>query len=396
MSEYFETPQSRLNPEIEHSTSIDALLIMGCGVRPQLRGKSGERHVVNDGMYDDDASQYDARILRSRIMAAKELAVRGLIDGPIIPSGAATINKERLNQDVYEMQYDMAVAENLLRDKGVAPTEEAIKNELLEVYDYLDVQQQHELLGRPENEKEKKLLEETSEAKLMSELLRRVRARPDAENREVVPIEIFEENQAKNTIENVIYTLNKLDKDAESMFTGTLSILTSNNGHLERSGLILQIFGIDPEKTVLLDPEQILRHFGYDERYIRHIEEHNNREDTMRHYTRWMEGLRSLPDYVLPELALIENNDRLKYTVSSLRHWYQQVGVDICTLHPELLGYETMDPNKLRDTIKKISRLMPPEEWKDRWNTVQMRQNISKYKKQTEAWLNGEKISLYN
>ena len=183
-------------------------------------------------------------------------------------------------------------------------------------------------------------LDKPSEAELIVQIIR---------SRFDIPESVFiVEDKATNTIQNIIYSANIIDRlglDSQSL------LFIAMGFHIQRIKEICAIVGLDgrfvaAEKVVerrsqmhrkllskLLSPER--------ERFAK----------TLAEQERWLRGLREIPEYWLPEMAKVENNDRLMkiVRVERIQPFLQLHGIDP----------DHTPPNELRVWLRKMPRKLP-------------------------------------
>lgn len=371
--------------EIVTNKPINALLVLGQGIKPQVRGRPGQRQVVI-------GSEYDSQIWRLKLMAAKELAVNGLLHGPIITTGSTTANEKVITEARARKQADLEAAkQRIQKEKGLdyQPGGDELSIELLTMYPLLSIVDRNVALHHPTTDEDEALVKEMKEARLAAGFLRKVAVKSAVIDRVTMPVEVLEEGQARNTTQNILYTLNMLDQPGNgAMWNGTIGVITSNNGHLERADEILQAYGLGESQVVLLSQEAILHHYHYNEDVLARLEEHFQEDpNILQGHLEWAEGVKRLPEYVLSEIAILNNNERLRNVVGALRVWYQKVDIDIFATHPELADYRTMEPDELREKLKAIKRELPSDELKENIDIDRSQELRAEYDTQTNAWI---------
>jgi hypothetical protein len=231
---------------------IDALVLLGMGpVKPELRGPEGDRHPV-----------VDFERMRAITIAGKELVAHGLVSegGAVIPTGRTTADSGEV-------------------EKALGESQKGVDAETLNTMNYIERQR---TVGKPQTSEEAETIKKTSEAELMSDLLKKAVAKPGEIDRQGVPVDIILEEQAKNTIENVINTINLMDARQGRKWVGSVGILTSNFGHIPRIKELFNAFGVGDSKIVPLSAEAVLDHYGYDSSYLARYNELNVNEPTIR------------------------------------------------------------------------------------------------------------------
>jgi hypothetical protein len=336
---------------------IDALVLLGMGpVKPELRGPEGDRHPV-----------VDFERMRAITIAGKELVAHGLVSegGAVIPTGRTT-------------------ADPGVVDKALADSQQGVDTETL---DRMNLIERQRTVGKPQTPEEAEKIKKTSEAELMSDLLKKTVAKPGEIDRKDVPVDILPEDQAKNTIENVINTINLMDMRKGGKWEGSVGILTSNFGHIPRIKELFNAFGIGDKSLIPLSAEAVLEHYGYDKSYLARYNEVNVNEPTIRNQEKFLQGVRKLPEYLLPEAALFSDDGRLKSVVGSLDVWFGKSGIDIFEKHPELRNFQEMPANELREHLKSIPWVKPDDSYGDTVNYDAWRQDIVYYDQMTKDWV---------
>ena len=183
-------------------------------------------------------------------------------------------------------------------------------------------------------------LDKPSEAELIVRMLR---------SRFGIPENVFIiEDKATNTIQNVIYSANIIDRlelNPQNL------LLIAMGFHIQRIKEISAIVGLSgkfvaAEKVVerrsqmhrkllskLLSPER--------ERYAKVLAEQQ----------RWLRGLREIPEYWLPEMAKVENESRL---MKILREERIQPFLQLHGIDPDRIS-----PDELRMWLRKMPRKFP-------------------------------------
>lgn len=346
---------------------VQAVIALGMGpVRPQLRGGVGgkKRHIV----------AHHPR-MREIAVAVKELAANGYIDpkGCIIPTGRATANT--------------AETQKALEQRGTETPEELLslsteeyKRRFPKFGDFQNY------VGQPQSEEEVARVVGISESSLMADLIKKAVSKPGPLDRKEVPPEIIEETEAPNTIQNFVRAINLLDKRTKGVFKGKIGVVSSNFGHLSRARGILLALGIPEEKIVCLSAEQILRHFGYRQSDIDSFKPHNTSAQTLQNQERWIRGVREIPEYVLPEIAFIENDNRLIMVMESLRQLYGKEKLDVLGLG----DFDKMRIEDVREILSSVSRKLPPSEWREQADIDVWKAKIDQEDALTSQWLKGK------
>lgn len=368
---------------------VDVVLMPGMGPVPaQLRGPEGARRPVAD-----------FERMRAIAIAGNELAANGFVkaDGFLIPTGRATANTADVQNayaqtPAFREKFAAAMKVRIVNEKP--GTGEMTPSQFLATYpEFKSIQGLQRLLGRPQTEAEMAIILETTEAGLMEDL--QIRTRPKS-HRETTQIKL-PEILASNTIENIVRTINLLDTEAkkrgDDMWRGTIAIVSSNFGHIQRIKEIFKALGIGEDRIVPLSADAVLRHAGYDPKYLDKYEREDLNLDTdlgrntLKSQERWRRGVREMPQYVLPEIALIENDARLFQVMEALQDWYGEEMLR--KIDPDLIDIKRFTAEQIRGTLGKIERQKPPESWgdlDDAKTAAWVAENAA-YTDLTKAWL---------
>lgn len=313
---------------------VQAVIVLGMGpVEPEFRGTGQQRRLIiaNPRM-------------RHNAIATKELVVNGYIDlhGFIVPTGGTTA-KAQLVEEAYR---------------------------------------QH-LINGPQTEEEKRQVLQTSEAELMGSFIKKVVVKSNVSSQ--IPQEILLESEASNTLENFICSLNLLDRKVNGLFNGQIAVVGSNFGHLTRVSEIAKALGLDQGQMVFLSSEQILRHFDYDSKYLDEFLPEKVKLEDIQMHERWLLGIQKIPEYVLPEIKFVENDERFMQMMKELRTYY---GTEVLgNIAQGLDHFETMQPKDIRDILGSMKRKLPPKNWGISANPDVWRERMRVYNKNTENWL---------
>jgi len=374
--------------EIPLSGPSEVLFILGQGVKPQLRhgSESPDRHVVID-------SAYDSQILRVKTTAAAELIAHGDIDGPIVPTGARTASPDAIY--AARKQWDITAAASVAQTDGASNNREKVMKviEANPTFSYIEKQQ---LVGNPHTEAEMKAVSETSEAGLMESLLKKIVPKSHGVNEQSLPI--WKEEEARNTVQNIIYLLNKLDAK-NPMWDGVVKVLSSNDGHLDRGVAVLQAFGFSDDHIVAIAAEPVLETYKYGivtkdevgQNFLDRLIAEEVKDERLKGQGKWLEMIKRIPAYILPELIKLENNERLRSVIGALQDWYKESGVDMFAKYPKLAEYQTMDVGDLRAILKGINQDTKTEQVESLIDYDGMRQQIADNAKKTKEWIKGKK-----
>lgn len=301
-------------------TRVDALLVLGIGGNLQLKGP-------------DRSPVIEDRKMRMNAIATKEIAARRHLpeSAIIIPTGKGT---ELV--DFHHTQ--LAAKQDLIREAGTGVY--ALRDALPD-RSYAAFQQ---FLGQPESEEEMRTTSRVTQGDLMTDLIRRAKIKPDGgHDRLSVPQEILPEPKARNTILNVIEALNLLDEKTGGVWEGNMAILTTNSGHLERSEEIAHALGLG--NVLMLAGEEILSHYGYNQEYLDTVQAMSDGE--VREQEKNYRAIRELPEFLIPEITYIRNDDRLKRVVTHLESYY---GPDALKKF-NIQNYHELTADEIRDRV---------------------------------------------
>lgn len=367
--------------EIPQSGPREVLLILGQGVKPELSHGGGEqgRHVVM-------GSAYDSQILRVKTTAAGMLVAHGRIDGPIVPTGANTASADSIK--AARDDWDTAV-----RALGPQETSRSMETRVIAGNPKLSFIQHRDLVGKPHADEEMQKVSVTTEAGLMADLLQKLVPKSrDAAREQRLPI--WKEEKARNTVQNVIYLLNMLD-EKYGLWKGDVAVLSSNDGHLDRGVAVLEAFGIPADHIVPIAAEPVLGAYGYgaqtrDENglnFLDRLTAEEQKTERLLGQGKWLEMIKRVPAYMLPELTKLTSGQRLRTVIGALQEWYKQSDVDMVSMYPQLAPYETMDIGQLRDALKNIPRDTTTGPWERYIDYDGMREKIAQNATDTLAWI---------
>lgn len=341
----------------------DVLLIPGIGpVEDALAGKAAQRHVVARNPQ-----------LRAVSVAAGELLSHNLVEenSLVIPSGKKTAEETQvkislaLRQAVEENQQgelSLYKVDELLNSIRGGKTfdldrikDESLRMKVQEAIEKLKQQlpsffSTRDYLSKPVSEEEIQRVLDTSEAKLILELMAKT-AKPSKV--EINPNRVFLEESAFNSNANIIETLNYLDEKANEVWDGKLSLLALNSGHLHRLLAAVYAFGLE-DKLIPLAVDQVLDHYGYDSEYIVRMKEANQSEDSIRYHAVFVRAIKEIPEFIIPQIVDIKNDERLLQVVRSLSRFYGNEGMKIYGL--DSLEEERLNAQKVRNRIANISQ----------------------------------------
>ncbi len=358
---------------------VDAVLALGMGpVRPQLRGVVGERQVVID---------FDR--MRVIAIAVKELAANGYVlpEGKIVPSGRNTANANDVDAALASRSNDLQLFEQIRREVA----EPELTGQRFDRNEF-----QH-VVGRPADLAEREAVVKISEARLMSQLITDTVVKPGPANRRELLQQIVPDENAANTLQNVIDFLNIMEeKSPDGLWTGNAAMVSSNFGHLERIAKIFEALGIDDSHLVPLSAEQVLRHFHYSDNaeFTKEYKElvqayllRNLDPGTIQNQEKFLKGVERMPEYVIPEIYLIKSDKRLLSVLNSLKNFYGKELFE--KSFPEISHFEDLPVDKLREILVglKDKRKMPSVEWGKEANLEEWKARIVDDDKRTEKWL---------
>lgn len=151
-------------------------------------------------------------------------------------------------------------------------------------------------------------VDKPSEAELIARYLQRWFNIPES-------VFVLEEN-ATNTILNLVYTANIIDKDPE-VYNNLLFV--AMGFHLTRIEDICSVLGL---KGRLMAAEHVVKiRSARHERLLRDLLDPKRDEYAriLADQERWLYGLRKVPEYFLPQLAMLENPARLRRALRAER-----------------------------------------------------------------------------
>lgn len=297
---------SHLEPQKLPFTHVDALLVLGIGGNTRLLGP--DRHPV-----------IEEQRMRINAVAAKELAAHHNITS-IIPTGQFT--------ELVEYHYKRLAARQQSKPD---PTET----------DFLSFQG---LMGQPTDEAELRRAAAVSQGELMSSLIRRAVPKGGAPSR--LTQEILEERIARNTILNFIEALNLLDERTKGFWQGNMAVLTTNTGHLQRSLAIGRLLALG--EILPISSEGTLLHYGYDKEYLNYMLQVTDSE--LREQEKNLRALSEIPEFIIPELVYIKNDERLRKVLSHLSGVYGPQALAKFGIE----NIESMPADSIRKNIRQV------------------------------------------
>lgn len=122
----------------------------------------------------------------------------------------------------------------------------------------------------------------------------------------------------------------------------------------------------------------------------RHVVAHHPRMreiaiQTLQNQERWIRGVREIPEYVLPEIAFVENDNRLMMVMESLRQLYGKEKLDALGLG----DFDNMRIEDVRKILSSINRKLPPSEWGEQADIDVWKATIDQEDALTSQWLQG-------
>lgn len=178
-----------------------------------------------------------------------------------------------------------------------------------------------------------------------------------AENR------LINEDRATNTLENVAQTMEIFSRDR----------LKNPKAHVNVAGLSTHFHGARIKEILKMFD---INAFVFDEEFLMEIRNPKFRdlidkfrnnpsyEKTLQAENRWMRGLEQEPDYYLQAFSLIDDDNLFQKAIlkliqshparQNIKTRLEEVGV---------VNIETINPTQLRQIIKSIIRIKPPESW---------------------------------
>ena len=361
MLEHKESPQAKQPWELPKPTELPGSplgAVAGCGmyVQPYIIG--------------DQAASVDRQ--RHIPLAIKELAVSGLVKpkGVLIVSGQASPHSPVFEQALSryrelptETIAQMTVAElkDFFIEKGwYMPNGNA---EYGDTFFWALKKQQ----AFPKTEDEAGILKRTTQAEQMARIIKIARGktvyrkrdretnRLDESERYPLTQEVIAEESAKNTIENVIFIINKLAEWAlqtpGELYDDSVGIVSSNFGHNARIYDLFVAFGFG-NLVVPLSAERILHRARYKKRYLNWIDERNAPLTDLQNQERWRRGVREVAEYVIPELEHVQYPARLYKILEGVKEWYG----DEVVARFGLANFVSMSEEDIRAAIEKPSR----------------------------------------
>ncbi len=322
--------------------------------------------------------------MKNNALAALELTARGFVkkEGLIIPSGTATADPALVEATMNLKHDDTANWDALM---ALLELKAANKNA---VDDPPENTGMKELASKIFDKKIQKLYK-ISEAQLMEWLFLKGHSkvmRPDGKGRvtgKSTGIEIFIDNQATETIDNLINTINELDKRSRTahrkLFDGSIAAVTSRY-HIARTMETARYLGIE-NQVVPLVSQELLKRFGYDIDLLKIGQDFD--KATRWNEQKWTRALHQMPEYVLPVLAQIHDDERLLNAFLNLQNIY---GTEV--FHKfKLTNITRENIHHLRSKLIDITRKNPKfQEWMEN-DVKEINEAIDLYVKFTNDWL---------
>lgn len=366
---------------------VDVAIIFGMGpVDPVMKGADGKRE-----------PRIGKARARHNTVAGLELAARGYIkkDGMVVLSGTATADPMEVEAAVQRKQANIADRDTFLQTLGTeAQTLEPAKLEQRWQEYKASVEISTAQDPTPE---EAEQVYTTSEAEVMESLFRRAKSKvveTDANGveRQVgiedLHLNVWSDHLATETTDNYIDVLNQLDDDSLAkgggLFDGTIAAITSRY-HIARTIEIARMLGLEG-KVVPLVSQEVLKSCGYKDPYANNPKAEQFDKGTRWGEQRWIRAIYQMPEYLLPALGKIKNEQRL---INTLQHVQTVYGRDV--MQKFGLGNLTVEnAPQIREALKAIIRHNPlTEDWL-KTDTREVNTAIDQYVNVTQEWLKQE------
>lgn len=348
---------------------VDAVLILGMGpVDPILVGVDGKRRV----------GIKKSRMINNAV-AAVELSAHGLVkkDGVVVPSGTATA--------------DPAAVEAALMQKTASPRErEAFVQSLGSIAATLSSDEINRRFTESIREfptlQEAEEIYKTTEAELMGRLYSLAHPKGSIDiNGEGLGIQVRPDNEATETADNYINLLNDLDEQSRKekgvLFEGNIAAVTARY-HIARTMEIARFLGIG-DRVVPLVSQEVLKAYGYNPDRLMSKEDTIFDETTRWNEQKWIRTLHQMPEYFLPVLAQIRDNERFMRTLKHVRGIY---GTSVFARH-DLLDIDNQNADDIRARLRGITRTNPLEEDWLKTDTQEVNTAIDSYVRFTNEWI---------
>jgi len=279
-------------------TKVDVLLVLGIGGNLQLVG-GDRRPVIED------------QKMRINAIAAAELAAKGHLsdDTVIVTSGKGT--------ELVDFHHKRLAHKRAMLNQATSI------HVLRELQPELSYTEFANFMARPSSQTELEATAQVTQGALMQDLITRIKTKSaDHQARRPITQEILIEGVARNTILNLIEALNLLDQkaDPDSFWDGDMAILTTDTGHLQRAQEIARVLGLN--NVTMLSAEQVLLYYGYRQDYLdRMLQVHDNE---LREHEKNLRAIKRIPEFLIPELIYVKNDQRLKQLIANVANYYGQ------------------------------------------------------------------------
>ncbi len=317
------------SPEL--ATGIpEALIILGIGGNLQVRGTDRQPVISEETM-------------RRNAIAGAE--IDRLLDpnAVIIPTGKGT--------ELVAGHYQTLEERDNLATRTAAEVYQASKGNHLERVKFV---------AFPQSEVELTTTAEYTQGELMRDLIPKVRSKHDQHlqhSKEPQSRQIWPEKLARNTILNLIESLNMLDEKTSGVWQGKIMILTTNTGHMQRAEEIARALGLPDVQ--MLSSEEILLQSGYgkniDPEKIKKL--FDMTEGSVRENEKNLRGTREIPEFFIPELIFIKKDSRLKNTLTYLlTDYYQKYpeAVNRALRSYGIENYQNLTADEIRNKIAQV------------------------------------------
>lgn len=335
---------------VDKEKPIDALIVFGGGV---LSDKSLDAMDVGHKLIGDPEQGWRLPLgAKMRVLAASELYLGNQTED-VIFTGGAVGSKEGLEKS--EAQ--------LMREYFLKKLEQQWRSDLLKEYEVAE--------GNIRD----------GEGEIRPDIEQRINEIIETRSQDVSQ-HVLLEDKATNTIENFAHTINFIDQNSEKYQN---IALLSNNFHIGRIEKLagkmgVEGHGIGSEDVIeKMDPryEKVAKRYfdpevneSYRTEVLGELEGEKKTQiesrlggvakDYPKSERRWSRGLDEIPEYWLPNVSFIQSPDRLKRVLQAeekIESVLKQNGID---------DIETTDPDKLRQVLASIERVMPPKEWEEK------------------------------
>jgi hypothetical protein len=364
-------------PDINSSPKppVDAVLIFGMG--------PVHLSLIKGFLHHKNVALGQSRMKHNAI-ASLELAARGFVkkEGLIIPSGTATADPE-LVEATMNLKHDDATNWDALM--ALLELKAANKDSLEATLEKPGVKE----LASKIFDKEIQKLYKISEAQLMEWLFLKGHSkvmRPDGKARTTgksTGLEVFVENQATETIENFIHSINELDKrsrrEHRKLFDGSIAAVTSRY-HIARTMETARYLGLE-NQVIPLVSQEVLKNFGYDTNLFKSGDEFDMA--TRWNEQKWTRALHQVPEYVLPILTQIHDDERL---LNALLYLLEQYGREVFQKF-DLTHITIENISQLRIKLKEIVRKNPRVQKWMKTDVKEINDAINLYIKFTDSWI---------